>query len=111
MNTVLLGEEAERHRRLLPVSLAAEGSAMIGGIVSTNAGGINILRYGTTRALVLGLEVVLADGTIVDGLRHLRKDNAGYDWKQVFIGAEGTLGIVTAAELRRVLEAAGRSCL
>jgi FAD/FMN-containing dehydrogenase len=95
-------QEAEKHGRLLPVSLAAEGSAMIGGIVSTNAGGINVLRYGMTRALVLGLEVVLADGTVVDGLRHLRKDNAGYDWKQLFIGAEGTLGIVTAAVLRLV---------
>jgi FAD/FMN-containing dehydrogenase len=95
-------EAAEQQNRSLPVSLAAEGSAMIGGIVSTNAGGINVLRYGMTRALVLGLEVVLADGTIVDGLRHLRKDNAGYDWKQVFIGSEGTLGIITAAVLRLV---------
>lgn len=86
--------------RLLPISLAAEGSAMIGGIVSTNAGGLNVLRYGMTRALVLGLEVVLADGTVVNGLRHLRKDNAGYDWKQLFIGSEGTLGIITAAVLR-----------
>ncbi|WP_234826044.1 FAD-binding oxidoreductase [Sinorhizobium meliloti] len=95
-------EEAAKRDRMLPVSLAAEGSATIGGIVSTNAGGVNVLRYGMTRALVLGLEVVLADGTIVDGLRHLRKDNAGYDWKQLFIGAEGTLGIVTAAVLRLV---------
>lgn len=86
--------------RLLPISLAAEGSAMIGGLVATNAGGLNVLRYGMTRGLVLGLEVVLADGTIVNGLRHLRKDNAGYDWKQIFIGSEGTLGIVTAAVLR-----------
>ena len=86
--------------RLLPVSLAAEGSAMIGGVVATNAGGLNVLRYGMTRALVLGLEIVLADGTVVNGLRHLRKDNAGYDWKQMFIGSEGTLGIVTAAVLR-----------
>ncbi|MDW9433860.1 FAD-binding oxidoreductase [Sinorhizobium meliloti] len=92
-------EEAAKKERLLPVSLAAEGSATIGGIVSTNAGGVNVLRHGMTRALVLGLEVVLADGTIVNGLRHLRKDNAGYDWKQLFIGAEGTLGIVTAAVL------------
>lgn len=93
-------EAAQAKGRLLPVSLAAEGSAMIGGIVATNAGGLNVLRYGMTRALVLGLEVVLADGTIVNGLRHLRKDNAGYDWKQIFIGSEGTLGIVTAAVLR-----------
>ncbi|MDX0028566.1 FAD-binding oxidoreductase [Sinorhizobium meliloti] len=95
-------EKAAKKERLLPVSLAAEGSATIGGIVSTNAGGVNVLRHGMTRALVLGLEVVLADGTIVNGLRHLRKDNAGYDWKQLFIGAEGTLGIVTAAVLRLV---------
>lgn len=95
-------DEAAKKERLLPVSLAAEGSATIGGIVSTNAGGVNVLRHGMTRALVLGLEVVIADGTIVGGLRHLRKDNAGYDWKQLFIGAEGTLGIVTAAVLRLV---------
>ncbi|OYW55622.1 MAG: hydroxyacid dehydrogenase [Rhizobiales bacterium 12-68-15] len=88
--------------RLLPVSLGAEGTAQVGGIVSTNAGGINVLRYGMTRQLVLGLEVVLADGTIVNGMRHLRKDNAGYDWKQLFIGSEGTLGIVTAVVLRLV---------
>ena len=93
-------DAAAEQGRLLPVSLAAEGSAMIGGIVATNAGGLNVLRYGMTRSLVLGLEVVLPDATIVNGLRHLRKDNAGYDWKQVFIGSEGTLGIVTAAVLR-----------
>ena len=93
-------EAAAAQGRLLPVSLAAEGSAMIGGIVSTNAGGLNVLRYGMARSLVLGLEVVLPDGTIVNGLRRLRKDNAGYDWKQLFIGSEGTLGIVTAAILR-----------
>lgn len=93
-------DAAAAQGRLLPVSLAAEGSAMMGGIVATNAGGLNVLRYGMTRALVLGLEVVLPDATIVNGLRHLRKDNAGYDWKQVFIGSEGTLGIVTAAVMR-----------
>jgi FAD/FMN-containing dehydrogenase len=86
--------------RLLPISLAAEGSATIGGVVATNAGGVNVLRYGMTRSLVLGLEVVLPDGTVANGLRKLRKDNAGYDWKQLFIGSEGTLGIVTAAVLR-----------
>ena len=86
--------------RLLPISLAAEGSATVGGVIATNAGGVNVLRYGMTRSLVLGLEVVLPDGTIVNGLRPLRKDNAGYDWKQIFIGTEGTLGIVTAAVLR-----------
>jgi FAD/FMN-containing dehydrogenase len=95
-------DAAAERGRLLPVSLAAEGSATIGGIVSTNAGGVNVLRYGMTRALVLGVEVVLPDGSVVDGLRHLRKDNAGYDWKQLFIGSEGTLGIVTAAVLRLV---------
>lgn len=87
---------------LLPISIAAEGSATIGGVVSTNAGGINVLRYGMTRDLTLGLEVVLADGSVVSGLKHLRKDNAGYDWKQYFIGSEGTLGIVTAAVMRLV---------
>ena len=93
-------EAAQAVGRLLPISLAAEGSATIGGVIATNAGGVNVLRYGMTRALVLGLEVVLPDGTVVNGLRRLRKDNAGYDWKQIFIGTEGTLGIVTAAVLR-----------
>ena len=93
-------EAAHAVNRLLPISLAAEGSATIGGVIATNAGGINVLRYGMTRAMVLGLEVVLPDGTLVNGLRRLRKDNAGYDWKQIFIGSEGTLGIVTAAVLR-----------
>ncbi len=83
-----------------PLSLAAEGSCQIGGNLSTNAGGINVLRYGTARAQVLGLEVVLADGRIIDGLRSLRKDTAGYDLKQIFIGAEGTLGVITAACLK-----------
>ena len=86
--------------RLFPLSLGAEGSCMIGGNLSTNAGGIQVLRYGTARELVLGLEVVLPDGRIWDGLRALRKDNTGYDLKQLFIGAEGTLGIITAAVLR-----------
>lgn len=95
-------ERAASQGCLLPISFAAEGSATIGGVVSTNAGGVNVLRYGMTRAQVLGLEVVLADGTILSGMRRLRKDNAGYDWKQMFIGAEGTLGIVTAAVLRLV---------
>src|SRR5688572_110030 len=86
--------------RLFPLSLAAEGSCQIGGNLSTNAGGINVLRYGTAREQVLGLEVVLADGRIWNGLRALRKDNTGYDLKQLFLGAEGTLGIITAAVLR-----------
>jgi FAD/FMN-containing dehydrogenase len=83
-----------------PLSLAAEGSCTIGGNLSTNAGGVNVLRYGSTRALVLGIEVVLADGRVLDLLRTLRKDNTGYDLKQLFIGAEGTLGVITAAALR-----------
>jgi FAD/FMN-containing dehydrogenase len=93
-------DAAEAVDRFLPITITAEGSAQIGGVVSTNAGGVNVLRYGMTRSSVLGLEVVLADGTIVNGLRSLRKDNAGYDWKQLFIGSEGTLGIVTAATLK-----------
>jgi FAD/FMN-containing dehydrogenase len=93
---------AETEDRLFPLSLAAEGSAQIGGLISTNAGGTSVLRYGTMRSLVLGLEVVLADGTIVSAMRALRKDNAGYDWKQLFVGAEGTLGVVTGAVLRLV---------
>ncbi|MGY2047583.1 FAD-binding oxidoreductase [Methylobacterium sp. JK268] len=86
--------------RVLPISFAAEGSATLGGVIATNAGGLNVVRHGMTRANVLGLEVVLADGSVVEGLRALRKDNAGYDWKQLFVGSEGTLGIVTAAVLR-----------
>jgi FAD/FMN-containing dehydrogenase len=86
--------------RLFPLSLAAEGSCQIGGNLSTNAGGTNVVRYGTAREQVLGLEVVLANGEIWDGLRTLRKDTCGYDIKQLFIGAEGTLGIITAASLR-----------
>ncbi len=83
-----------------PLSLASEGSCTIGGNVATNAGGTAVLRYGNTRELVLGLEAVLADGSVYEGLRGLRKDNTGYDLKQLFIGAEGTLGIVTAAVLK-----------
>lgn len=86
--------------RLFPLSLGAEGTCQIGGNISTNAGGIQVLRYGNTRNLVLGLEVVLPDGQIWNGLRSLRKDNTGYDLKQLFIGGEGTLGIVTAAVLK-----------
>jgi FAD/FMN-containing dehydrogenase len=86
--------------RLFALSLAAEGSCQIGGNLSTNAGGVNVLRYGTAREQVLGLEVVLPDGRVWHGLRALRKDNTGYDLKQLFLGAEGTLGIITAAVLR-----------
>jgi FAD/FMN-containing dehydrogenase len=93
-------DAAEKAGRLFPLSLAAEGSCTIGGNVSTNAGGVNVLRYGMTRELVLGLEVVLADGRVLDLMRGLRKDNTGYDLKQLFVGAEGTLGVVTAAMLK-----------
>ncbi|MBT6312419.1 MAG: FAD-binding oxidoreductase [Alphaproteobacteria bacterium] len=88
---------AEDADRLFPLSLGAEGSCQIGGNLSTNAGGINTLRYGNARDLVLGLEVVLPDGRIWNGLKRLRKDNTGYDLKHLFIGGEGTLGIITAA--------------
>jgi FAD/FMN-containing dehydrogenase len=91
---------AEAHDCLLPIAFGAQGSCRIGGNVATNAGGFNVLRYGMTRDLVLGLEVVLADGRIWNGLKVLRKDNRGYDLKQLFIGSEGTLGIVTAAALK-----------
>ncbi|MBS1145094.1 MAG: linked oxidase, C-terminal:FAD linked oxidase, N-terminal [Proteobacteria bacterium] len=86
--------------RLFPLALASEGTCQIGGNLSTNAGGVQVLRYGNTRELTLGLEVVLPSGEIWDGLRGLRKDNTGYDLKQLFIGAEGTLGIITGAVLK-----------
>ncbi|TCR80160.1 FAD-binding oxidoreductase [Rhizobium sp. BK376] len=92
--------QAETADCILPITFGAQGTCRIGGNVSTNAGGFNVLRYGMTRDLVLGLEVVLADGRVWDGLRTLRKDNRGYDLKQLFIGSEGTLGIVTAAALK-----------
>lgn len=91
---------AEEAECLFPLSLGAEGSCRIGGNLSTNAGGVGVLRYGNTRELILGLEVVLPDGQIWNGLNGLRKDNTGYDLKQLFIGAEGTLGIVTRAVLK-----------
>ena len=93
-------EAARAADRLFPLALAAEGSCLIGGNLSTNAGGVQVLRYGNTRDLTLGLEVVLPNGEIWNGLRGLRKDNTGYDLKQLFIGAEGTLGIITAAVLK-----------
>ncbi len=93
-------QAADAVDRLFPLSLAAEGSCQIGGNLSTNAGGVAVLRYGNARDLVLGLEVVLADGRVWNGLRSLRKDNTGYDLKHLFIGAEGTLGIITAAVLK-----------
>jgi len=93
-------QAADAHGRLYGVSLGAQGSCQIGGNVSTNAGGTGVLKYGNTREQVLGLEVVLPDGRVWNGLRTLRKDNAGYALKQLFIGAEGTLGIVTGVALR-----------
>src|SRR5260221_850204 len=86
--------------RLFPLSLGSEGTAQIGGNLSTNAGGTAVLRYGMMRDLVLGLEVVLADGRVLPGLPALRKDNTGYDVRSLFLGAEGTLGVITAASLR-----------
>ncbi len=93
-------DAVQENGMFFPLSLGAQGSCRIGGNVSTNAGGINVLRYGMTRELVLGLEVVLPDGTIWNGLSTLRKDNRGIDLKQLFIGAEGTLGIVTAVSVK-----------
>ena len=95
-----LQEAAQQAGRLFPLSLAAEGSCTIGGNLSTNAGGTQVLRYGNTRELALGLEVVTAEGEIWHGLRGLRKDNTGYDLRDLFIGSEGTLGIITAATLK-----------
>jgi FAD/FMN-containing dehydrogenase len=91
---------AESIDRLFPLALGSEGSCQIGGNLSTNAGGLAAVKYGVARDLVLGLEVVLADGRVLDGLKSLRKDNTGYDLRHVFIGAEGTLGIITAASLK-----------
>src|SRR6202011_3840406 len=86
--------------RLFPLSLGSEGTAQIGGNLSTNAGGTAVLRYGMVRDLVLGLEVVLADGRVLEALKSLRKDNTGYDVKALFVGAEGTLGVITAASVK-----------
>jgi FAD/FMN-containing dehydrogenase len=91
---------AEAANRLFPLSLPSEGSCQIGGNLSINAGGVSVLAYGNARQLALGLEVVLADGRVWDGLKGLKKDNSGYDLKDLFIGAEGTLGIITAAVLK-----------
>src|SRR5690606_11111696 len=92
-------EAAAAAGRLFPLSLGAEGSCQIGGNLATNAGGTAVLRYGNARDMVLGLEVVLADGSVWDWPRGLRNDNTGYDRKQLFLGSEGTLGIITAAVL------------
>jgi FAD/FMN-containing dehydrogenase len=93
---------AEEKELMFPVTFGAKGSAQIGGVIATNAGGLKVFKYGMTRNSVLGLEVVLADGTIVSSLKKLIKDNSGYDLKQIFIGSEGTLGIVTKAVLRLI---------
>jgi FAD/FMN-containing dehydrogenase len=97
-----LHEAADAHSLLFPLTFGAKGSAMIGGALSTNAGGSNVLRYGSTRDLCLGLEVVLADGRVLDLMSELHKDNAGYALRHLFIGAEGTLGVITAAALKLV---------
>jgi FAD/FMN-containing dehydrogenase len=106
---VRVQEAAAQAGLMFPLSLAAEGSCTIGGNLSTNAGGTAVLRYGNARELTLGIEAVLADGRVWDGLRGLRKDNTGYDMKQLFIGAEGTLGIITAAVLKLFPAARSRS--
>jgi FAD/FMN-containing dehydrogenase len=102
-------EAAARERRRFPLGLASEGSATVGGVVSTNAGGTQVLRYGMARGLVLGLEAVLPSGEVWNGLKRLRKDNTGYDLKQLLIGAEGTLGVVTAAALKLYPQMASRA--
>lgn len=97
-----LHDAAEAANLYFPLWFGARGSAMIGGVLSTNAGGSNVLRYGSTRALCLGVEVVLADGQVLNLMSQLHKDNSGYDLKQLFIGAEGTLGVITAAVMKLV---------
>ena len=93
-------ETAEKANRLFPLSLGSQGTATLGGLISTNAGGVAVLRYGMMRDLILGLEVVLPSGEIWDGLSGLRKNNSGYDLKHLFAGAEGTLGLITAATFK-----------
>jgi len=95
-----LRDEAATHGLMFPLKIASGGSAMIGGALSTNAGGSNVLRYGSTRALCLGIEVVLPDGRVMDLMSELHKDNTGYDLRDLFIGAEGTLGVITAAVIK-----------
>jgi FAD/FMN-containing dehydrogenase len=104
-----LHDAAAAAGRRFPLSLGAKGSATVGGLISTNAGGTQVLRFGPMRSLVLGLEAVLPDGSLFEGLSALRKDNRGYDLKQLLIGAEGTLGVVTAASLKLVAEPGSRA--
>lgn len=101
-------ELADSHDRLFPLSLASQGSCQIGGNISTNAGGTAVLSYGNTRDMILGLEVVTPNGEIWNGLRRLKKDNTGYDLRDLFIGAEGTLGIITAAVIKLLPKPKGR---
>lgn len=100
---------ADAAGRRFPLSISAEGTAQLGGLLSTNAGGVQALRHGSMRALTLGLEVVLPDGRVLDLMNRLRKNNTGYDLKQLFIGAEGTLGVITAAVVRLVAQAPDRA--
>ena len=92
---------------MFPLSMASEGSACLGGNLATNAGGIAVLAHGNARSLVLGIEAVLADGRVLSGLSSLKKDNTGYDLRDLFIGSEGTLGVITAATMRLCAAAAG----
>ena len=94
--------EAIKLNRVFPLSLASQGSCQIGGNLATNAGGLNVIRYGNARNLCLGLEAVMADGTVFNGLKNLYKDNSGYDLRHLMIGSEGTLAIITAANLKTV---------
>ena len=103
-------QAAEAADRMFPLSLAAQGSCTIGGNLSTNAGGVQVIRFGNTRELCLGLEVVTAEGELWDGLRGLRKDNTGYDLRDLYIGSEGTLGVITAAVMKMVPLPAARVC-
>lgn len=106
-----LHEAAHEQRLRFPLTLGGKGSATIGGLISTNAGGTQVLRHGTMRAQVLGVEAVLADGSVFDALTPLKKDNRGFDLKQLLIGSEGTLGVVTTATLRLLPEIGGRAVL
>ncbi|RWD39801.1 MAG: FAD-binding oxidoreductase, partial [Mesorhizobium sp.] len=103
-----LQEAADAADRLFPLSLAAQGSCQIGGNLSSNAGGTGVLAYGNARELCLGVEVVLPTGEVFDDLRKLKKDNTGYDLKDLFVGAEGTLGVITAAVLKLFPKPKGR---
>src|SRR5690606_29069102 len=104
-------EAAAEHGLRFPLTLGGKGSATVGGLISTNAGGTQVLRHGSMRAQVLGIEAVLADGSVLDALTPLKKDNRGFDLKQLLIGSEGTLGVVTAATLRLLPALADRAVL